>query len=238
MRWWTWLATAAVLVTASAGAEPKGPRAAGKHAKPPADPYTQGVREAEAEWRNGAVTLYRYGNRREAIDEKHGIPYHYFGGGCFVVSGAVERTAGHNDRVQQLLRERGLAPGNKRAWLPELLAPVKYWQSVQRAPAVLRPDGREVVSPDGTVRVRLQPGPPERNPQLLVTRNGAQFAVTVSLGEGEQARIEVQWGPEKSDLLFVRQPGVSWGGDVLQAYDARTGRLFNVVFAPPTPEQP
>ena len=201
MRWRTWLSIAGVLMTAAVGAEPKVARTAGKNVKLPADPYTQGVREAEAEWRKGDVTCDTYGLQRRGVrvDEEYGLPYQAVAG-CVAGPDLVERVRGHAERVRQLIAQRGLPPGNRLAWLPQILDPIKYWRSLDRAPQALRFDRKEVVSPDGSFRLRLKPVPQRELPPLLAAKNGAPFSVNLFHVDRNQPQVEVQWGPEKSDL--------------------------------------
>ena len=234
MRWMLWFTTAGLLMTAAVGAEPDAAPA------PPASAYEQGVRAAEAEWRKGDVTFYTRGGGPGGlcVDLKTGIPHRILAS-CITSPEIQERMRGHNERVLQLIDQRGLPPGNKRAWLPQILAPIKYWRSQERLPLVLRLGQGEVVSPEGGVRLRLGPAPPYPGPRLLVTRNGEQIALSISAQEGEDAEVEVQWGPAKSDLLFVREtPAALRGLELFCAFDTRTGRLLNLALVLPSKGQP
>ena len=221
-----------------------------KSADPANDPprsqaYEEGVQDAEAEWKKQEVTLHTAGGPlgpRPApvsgmvsipfLDQELGLPYH-MAAGCIVSPEIMERLRGHNDQVYRLILQHGL-PGNaKRQWLPQILEPAKYWSFVERAPQVLRCDGKELTSPDGSLHLRLQPAPEGEKPLLLSARNGAPFEVLLYFLDRRDPQVEVLWGPPKSDLLFVRYEDTGrLSGENYVALDTRTGRRLSLAYAP------
>jgi hypothetical protein len=159
-----------------------------------------------------------------------GIP-HYGVAGCIVDQSILSRMAGHNDQVHRLILENGLPTSAKRIWLSVILKPEEAWRSATQPPVALRFDRSEAVSPDGTLRLRLKSAPEDQSPKLLGARNGAPFGVNLYHLDRQHPKLEVQWGPKGSDLLFVRysqkEPGTP---DNLAVLDSRTGRLLNVVY--------
>ena len=145
----------------------------------------------------------------------------------------MDRLRGHNDQVYRLILQHGLPENAKRQWLPQILEPAKYWSFVERAPQVLRFDQQEVTSPDGSIHLRLQPAPEGEKPLLLSARNGAPFEVLLYYLDRRDPRVEVLWGPAKSELLFVRYADTGrLSGESYVALDTRTGRRLNLAYPP------
>jgi hypothetical protein len=73
----------------------------------------------------------------------------------------------------------------------------------------------------------------------VAARNGKPFGVNLYHLDRTNPQLQIQWGPEGSELLFVRYVQTGAGsGEVYAALDTRTGRLLNVAYVPVPKAQP
>jgi hypothetical protein len=83
--------------------------------------YKAGAAEADKDLEEGVVAFYIYGLRRspEFLDRKTGLPCKVIAA-CVVNDTLVGRAAGHNDRINEYIVERGLPSNSFKRWEKEL----------------------------------------------------------------------------------------------------------------------
>ncbi|HWE35698.1 MAG TPA: hypothetical protein VG406_03935 [Isosphaeraceae bacterium] len=197
--------------------------------------YSQGRKEAEAEWKGVSANIYTYGPRnlsREDLDEETGLPYRAIAG--FVVDEEIEGLAdGHNGRIRELIRERGLPPGSFKAWRKELadLPGLFAARAKVRRPQRLTVGGPPLTSPDGRQTVRLVAS------RMLDAASGRVVEVhSLAVGDINNKNfniitlniynndIDLVWGPDDSGFAVVRNKVGSL--TLYQSIDLERGRTL------------
>ena len=199
--------------------------------------YEMGRAEADREFDRGAATLYVYGLPGESLDRATGLRFKAISG-CMVDDAILGRAAGHNDRIAESIKARGLPRNSYKRWEKELFDLLGSFSARGRLvePQRLPADGAEVASPEGTHTFRLRDVPRERRspasePQseLVITSDGATFAVPLASTWMVAGKLEVLPGPEGSPLAFVRWSDFPPGSDIEQivgAFDVKTGEFL------------
>lgn len=186
--------------------------------------YRQGWDEAAADLDSNNACYYRMGGLpggESMISEYTGLPVRG-NWSCMVTTWDELHSEGYNDRVYLYISRHGLPANSKKKWLPEILNPRKYFDSVAAVFGTLRLEleGDEIPSPiarhsvalrrrlfmDSELEEILKPDSGKLWAQIAVEDNVNWITKYDYLTLGVEERfVDVVWGPEGSELMFVRQ---------------------------------
>lgn len=196
--------------------------------------YRQGRAGADAQWKAGRVCLYTYGLRGigDNLDPETGLACEGIAG-CEVDDAILGRAAGHDERVAELIEQKGLPPGSFKPRLAELSGLAAYFRSRtgEDAPRGMDAEGPGLRSADGRHVVRLVTDIYERGD------GGVGRTLSLALDEGKNAspkrcillgdcEPQLVWGPSGSGFVVVR--GRSEGFDIYEAIDLNRGRSLKL----------
>ena len=206
--------------------------------------YAKGRAEADRELERGDATLYLCGLVRGDLDFDHetGLPYKRIAG-CIVDDAILGRHAGHNDRIMQSIKSRGLPLNSYKPWERELSDLKGYFAARSQAGATRRlvAYGPGVWTQDGRYAIRLRERPKERvssrarDPEFLITAPGTTRAAFVGPLGAAAGKTEVFWGPESSHLAFIRWSDYPPDHKLDQAFvaiDAKSGEWVRAEVIP------
>jgi hypothetical protein len=191
--------------------------------------YLQGRAEAEAQLKAGKATLYTSGAgmMAEYLDFETGLHRQYIGG-CMPDATIVGRMDGHNQRIEESIKTRGLPANSFKRWEEELSDLPGYFalRSCSEPPRRLFPGGAALRSPDGAFTVRavdwpiaMADGSRGGGLGIVVGRPGFERPPAHVYGDGGCS--ELVWGPEGSGFAVIRCRRPDRDGYI--ALDLRTG---------------
>jgi len=213
----------------------------------------EGRQRAEEEWRRARPLLYLAPSRGRVlprqIDLKDALPLE-----VLPRLGVDHRTrqmvAGHNERVWQLLREKGSAPDGKLAWTAKLFDLERTWiAGVKRAlrldrkhPGVVVPGGGGRLLwegedrgppleelPDGRLLASKRKTPPTQVLRMDYLPFDEEVRLDVPGFPPKNGKMDILWGPHGSGVIFLklRAEGDREKPHRISAMDLRTGYVLN-----------
>ena len=186
--------------------------------------YKKGIFEADKEWEAGEATIYVYGTRElgEFIHRNTGLRYKAIAG-CVADEAIEARAAGHNQRIKELITNRGLPKNSFKPWEKELFDLKSYYdvRIKTEKPFRLTVGGKAATSPDGKYEVRLIKRPVNQ-PDGTTVEFSSLVVVIDGNKEGRQIRMlenemDCIWGPKNSGFALVR---ISYGKKDLSEFKA------------------
>ena len=195
--------------------------------------FASGRAEADKEIAAGAPTIFQYGlvTALSSLDKETGVPYKPIAG-CLVSDEILGRAAGHNERILELLKQRGKLPGSFKPWMDKLANLKEFFEAQAKAepPLTLTPGGPPVTAPDGKTTLRLltetiptQDGKGLTSLSIEVRPGGAPVGHGPTMfGPGTETKVSLVFGPKDSGFAVFRGSP----SENLFAIDLRRGALL------------
>jgi hypothetical protein len=192
--------------------------------------YEAGRKEADAELAAGQATIYRYGWVRitEEMDRETGLPFRTIAG-CVVDDEIIGRHDGHNARITESVKARGLPRNSFKSWEKELyhLRDTFEARAKSESPHRLTLGGPAFRASDGAYSIRPVKVASRRDDgrtvddlAVVVGVNGVEHEpLRVFWDEGE---TDFLWGPEGAGFAIIRSKGE--GEPMYLAVDLKRGR--------------
>ncbi|MBN2711529.1 MAG: hypothetical protein JXR97_03725 [Planctomycetes bacterium] len=203
--------------------------------------FDAGQEEAEHDLNAANARIYAIGDRDswKEYDPLSGLTVHAIAG-CIVTNYDLGRSEGYNQAILKHIQRNGPPPNSRIRWSREILSPLEYMAGLGSAKLInLDETSGLVESPSGRFSIRLfieHRTYPNGNKIMKFERLSLgrkdQNDQTIYFPGGDLQNVQpvrVAWGPEESDILFVRYrwENMTDVREGIAVMDLRTGLWLN-----------